>query len=274
MPEQFPSRIGVGDDPGVSCRCSPVPFRFDARDFGATGDGVSDDTAAIQAACDAATAAAAAPVSPAGQTAGERVAAILSRAGSTSPQVELARVTMADLAAVVAQQRRVVDAQTVGDIPSDNQRESDARRDIAYDLRELEIMIDLTPSPESLAAFHEAMRRLGERMTGLPAAVERVGAAARQAASTAAELMAAIGEQAPGGCVPASTADPIFASDMDWPAPDGAVCAHVCGPNPDHRCDARAMIHLKHKLPSGGVRQLPLCAPCYDAETAALDVAS
>ena len=56
-------------------------------------------------------------------------------------------------------------------------------------------------------------------------------------------------------------------SARDWPQ-QGSTCAHVCGPDPDHRCDAKAVTTLRHALPSGGVRHLPLCGPCNAAESA------
>lgn len=55
--------------------------------------------------------------------------------------------------------------------------------------------------------------------------------------------------------------------DGDWPE-QGSTCAHVCGPDPGHVCDAKAVTSLRHTLPSGGVRDLPLCGPCARAESA------
>ena len=64
---------------------------------------------------------------------------------------------------------------------------------------------------------------------------------------------------------PAAATDPELEAAKNWPA-QGNVCAHVCGPDPGHVCDARAVTHLTHPLPSGGTRTLPLCRPCANAE--------
>lgn len=58
-----------------------------------------------------------------------------------------------------------------------------------------------------------------------------------------------------------------------WPA-QGSTCAHVCGPDPGHRCDARATTTLRHPLPSGGICDLPLCGPCAAAESPAASPSS
>jgi len=121
----------------------------------------------------------------------------------------------------------------------------------------------------------ESMRRLGEAISGAlqPAvAAER----ARQAAITTG---AAAPAESPGyeamrrAILALPTSGPILASDADWDA-QGSVCAHVCGGSPDHVCDARATTTIRYRLPSGGTRALPLCAPCAEAETAAAGVAS
>jgi hypothetical protein len=62
--------------------------------------------------------------------------------------------------------------------------------------------------------------------------------------------------------------------ETDWPTPGGPVdygltCAHICGDD-DHICDARAATSIVFTIPSGGQRSLPVCGPCYRAETAAL----
>ena len=62
-------------------------------------------------------------------------------------------------------------------------------------------------------------------------------------------------------------------SDRDW-TERGSTCAHVCGPDPGHCCDARATVSITHPLPSGGTRTLPLCGPCHQAETVGATVAS
>ncbi len=61
--------------------------------------------------------------------------------------------------------------------------------------------------------------------------------------------------------------DPVEVADADWPA-QGSTCAHVCGPGPDHACDARATTRLAYDLPSGGTRSMPICGPCWESETA------
>lgn len=62
--------------------------------------------------------------------------------------------------------------------------------------------------------------------------------------------------------------DAELESAKNWAA-GGSTCSHVCGPDPGHVCDARAVTMLRHPLPSGGTRTLPLCGPCADAEDAA-----
>lgn len=117
------------------------------------------------------------------------------------------------------------------------------------------------------AAFTEALTRT----------VEALRQAAR-AAESSGERMRALVEQAGFGTLepydltrPAevfvSMTAPGVARDEDWPAPTGTqTCAHVCGPDPGHVCEARAVTMLRHKLPSGGTRELPLCGPCHTAE--------
>lgn len=62
--------------------------------------------------------------------------------------------------------------------------------------------------------------------------------------------------------------EPLEESDANWPV-QGRVCAHVCGGNADHECDARATEQLTYALPSGGTRTMPICAACNAAEMAA-----
>lgn len=62
--------------------------------------------------------------------------------------------------------------------------------------------------------------------------------------------------------------DPPTAADADWPT-QGETCAHVCGPGPDHQCEARATTRLTYMLPSGGTRSMPMCTPCHTSEAAA-----
>jgi hypothetical protein len=70
----------------------------------------------------------------------------------------------------------------------------------------------------------------------------------------------------------AATITPV-ASDEASAVPgfgaESVTCAHVCGPDPDHACDARAVTRLAYNLPSGGTRSMPICGPCYESETAA-----
>ncbi len=62
--------------------------------------------------------------------------------------------------------------------------------------------------------------------------------------------------------------DPELDAAKHWPAPSRAVCAHVCGPDAGHSCEAKAATSLRFTLPSGGIRDLPLCEPCASAENA------
>jgi len=108
------------------------------------------------------------------------------------------------------------------------------------------------PLPEVLATFTadttrftQAMQRLGEAVAR---SIEPFHAQLRSMALT---LSSAAGE-------------------AHWPADAKATtCAHVCGGSPDHVCDARATTTIRHPLPSGGTRVLPLCVPCAQAEESA-----
>lgn len=62
---------------------------------------------------------------------------------------------------------------------------------------------------------------------------------------------------------------PLTAADANWPADASKVCAHVCGPDPDHRCQAGATARLEYTLPSGGTRSMPICRSCFNSEWAA-----
>lgn len=63
----------------------------------------------------------------------------------------------------------------------------------------------------------------------------------------------------------------IMSGDVDWPADSyGFTCAHVCGGDSDHVCDARAVTNITYKLPTGGRRRMPVCGPCCDAELSVL----
>ncbi len=135
-----------------------------------------------------------------------------------------------------------------------------------------DVLVTFTADTTRLA---DSVRRLGEAISGAlqPAiAAER----ARQESITAGTRTPAETpeyEALRRAILALSTSGPILASDADWDA-QGAVCAHVCGGSPDHVCDARATTTIRHPLPSGGTRALPLCAPCAEAETAAAGVAS
>jgi hypothetical protein len=66
----------------------------------------------------------------------------------------------------------------------------------------------------------------------------------------------------------AATLDEVPTAFANWPE-QGSTCAHICGADPDHQCQARATARLKYPLPSGGTRSMPLCDPCFESETAA-----
>src|SRR5581483_8733268 len=114
----------------------------------------------------------------------------------------------------------------------------------------------VVPPPDLLVTVTAQANELQRAFTAM-------GAALAPLAEHAHRAVAAIGRAArPGG-----TAELEDAADADWPA-ESAVCCHVCGPDPGHRCDARATTSITHPLPSGGKRTLPLCDPCHAAETA------
>lgn len=48
-----------------------------------------------------------------------------------------------------------------------------------------------------------------------------------------------------------------------------ATCAHACGLDPDHECQAAASTVLKHRNLAGGTTRMPICGPCHQSETAA-----
>jgi len=111
------------------------------------------------------------------------------------------------------------------------------------------------PPPDLLAT-------ITAQANDLQRAFAAIGAALAPLAEQAHRAMAAVGRATRLGTV-AVLED---AGDADWPA-QGATCAHVCGPDPSHTCDARATASVTHPLPSGGKRTLPLCGPCHAAET-------
>ena len=105
------------------------------------------------------------------------------------------------------------------------------------------------------SALREALTGACDQLDAVRYALADVGQSAVDADSVMADL--------------ATVLDPELEAAKNWPAPKGAVCAHVCGPDPGHVCDARAATTIRHPLPSGGTRTLPLCGPCADAERAA-----
>lgn len=71
---------------------------------------------------------------------------------------------------------------------------------------------------------------------------------------------------------PEAWGERLTASDANWPA-QGQTCAHVCGGDADHTCDAKASTRLTYTLPSGGTRSMPICQPCYQSETSTKETA-
>lgn len=221
MPEpddRFPSRIRIGDGPEMPCRIVAMdidgPLISGVREPGGTftldraslpsGWSPYDALTHLRFEFDG-------PTFPAGQSFAERVAALIECYGLTpAPPPPSRPSTMADLADVVAQQHRLVDAQTLGEIPVGDPRVLEA---------------------DDLLDYFSQVR-------------------------TAADFMV----DADG-----APTNPELESAKNWAA-GGSTCAHVCGPDPGHVCDARAVTMLNHKLPSGGTRELPLCRPCADAE--------
>jgi hypothetical protein len=67
--------------------------------------------------------------------------------------------------------------------------------------------------------------------------------------------------------------DALTEADANWPAAQGGTCAHICGADPDHACNARAAMRLAYNLPSGGTRSMPICAPCHASESAVNETA-
>lgn len=49
------------------------------------------------------------------------------------------------------------------------------------------------------------------------------------------------------------------------------TCAHVCGPVPDHECQARATDVIEHRNLAGGTTRMPVCGPCGQSERAAME---
>ena len=102
---------------------------------------------------------------------------------------------------------------------------------------------------------------LGERMAELGRFFRDMGHAMADSLAPAGLAAASATRQL------AARLDPELEAARHWEA-QGRVCCHVCGPDPGHVCDAKAVTTLRHKLPSGGHRDLPLCGPCAQAENA------
>jgi hypothetical protein len=60
-------------------------------------------------------------------------------------------------------------------------------------------------------------------------------------------------------------------ADSNTPHAGSMTCAHICGPDPDHVCDARAVTFLEHANLAGGVTRMPVCGPCGTAEKTATE---
>lgn len=106
---------------------------------------------------------------------------------------------------------------------------------------------------------------LGERMAELGRFFRDMGHAMADSLAPAGVAAASAARQL------AARLDPELEAARHWEA-QGRVCCHVCGPDPGHVCDAKAVTTLRHALPSGGVRDLPLCGPCNLAEASAPSV--
>lgn len=138
------------------------------------------------------------------------------------------------------------------------------------ELRRFEELCALTG--EHGRAGYEALTELLQRgvysyaeyaaLTGIVLGGDPGGAARRLAATERQPERDAVAGQLDWG-------EPLAAAYSNWPTDDSATCAHVCGGDPDHQCDARATTHLTYDLPSGGRRRMPMCGPCFASETAA-----
>lgn len=119
-----------------------------------------------------------------------------------------------------------------------------------------EFTVDVTQLREAFAQMAVAAAGIVESLRPVGDGLARMGGAMRPVAESA---------RASAGLL----VDPELFAARDWPAHEqGSTCAHVCGPDPGHVCDARAVTTLRHPLPSGGIRDLPLCGPCAAAEGA------
>jgi hypothetical protein len=62
-------------------------------------------------------------------------------------------------------------------------------------------------------------------------------------------------------------------ADSNTPHAGSMTCAHICGPDADHVCDARAVTFLEHENLAGGVTRMPICGPCHASEAASKETA-
>lgn len=231
MSAEYPSRIGVGDGEGWPCRFVAVDF---AR---------SDETAAVS---------------------GHRDAdgiLHLDRAGTERPP-------MVELNEHFSRLRTSADFLVdVTAPPNGCERCGTLERDHATDHSYV------TPADALRLARMKTRREARLNPAPRPALLPEVFATFTADTSRLAEAMLRIGETI------TRSMQPVFAQirsvaftlsgapvEANWAA-EGSVCAHVCGPDPGHVCDARATTTIRHALPSGGTRTLPLCGPCHAAET-------
>jgi hypothetical protein len=123
--------------------------------------------------------------------------------------------------------------------------------------------LDLTPEQRAalIAAFSETGRKLREAMEVV---VRQLAAQIRPVLDWMVTFDTQLREAGVYGITEADHDSP------EW----GDVCAHVCGQEPDHECDARATGTIEHQNLAGGVTTMPVCGPCRAAETAALEAAS
>ena len=123
------------------------------------------------------------------------------------------------------------------------------------------IAIDPAARPDAVAvsAWRDATGTVHLDTVCREADAAAVAAYVRAGVVTRAELLELRGAASP------HTAPLPFAN---WPE-QGGTCAHVCGPDSDHRCAASANCQLDYDLPSGGTRSMPICAPCWESEMAA-----
>jgi hypothetical protein len=259
--ERYPDRIGVGDGPGEPCRVLGFDFTPDRDGPLVAGHRDADGVLHIDS------------LRTPRRPSHDEIAAHVSRL-RTAADFAVDISAPPNSCARCGTEQRAHDANHAYTQPDDALRLARMRERRRARLNPRPAP---TPLPDVLVTFAadtarvaESMRRLGEAISGAlqPAiAAER----ARQEAIT---IGAPAPAESPGYealrrvVLAMQGAGPILASDADWDA-QGAVCAHVCGGSPDHVCDARATTTIRHPLPSGGTRVLPLCGPCAVAENAA-----